>query len=576
MFPIDVLRTAVASYEPYLQASGEMLDPVFAEPTQYGTPFHALCQAVLAAKGSPSERDQRLARAIKGLDASLRYVSDPQLASPASGVERTTGTLSAINHRDFFWPPILKTYRILRDLGVPIAEEFARRIAAVDVPSVFRMRPPSNWAAVWVAGEWLRIQEGLSSLSLDQFDRWLGTFFANHILVEQGLYQEPGHPNSYDLFARFHLADILTAGYDGAWREQLERLMVTGLDRSLGVQLSDGSLASAFRSTGLTWTVGAQCAYFCLAANYFRERDPQRSSQAVEAGRRAFASFIRWQRPGGPYSPVENLLPPSYRVGYEVYTADAHHGNLPMAFLALAILNGFDQPPISGQVGRAPATFIEGDPTYRALVHCGPYSAHVNAFPSPKYDGFGLVDLTFGPNRFFHFASSVRHLSEPGFYNLGLAIRASAGRSRFRAIAQEYPSLIGKIEQGPTDASLHFRARAKGDPYTYEMSLRADETGVDVQERLPGLVGYKTLLIPYLRDCGSGHVTEITAEASEEKAVVRFRMGKEVIRIRTDGIVDHIMDLPYGYENRRGLCGLLRVDMAHESEGVHYRVEIEA
>jgi len=58
--------------------------------------------------------------------------------------------------------------------------------------------------------------------------------------------------------------------------------------------------------------------------------------------------------------------------------------------------------------------------------------------------------------------------------------------------------------------------------------------------------------------------------------VVRFQMGREVIRTRTDGIVDHIVDLPYGYENRRGLCRLLRVGMAHESEAVHYHLAIEA
>ncbi|MBN1642073.1 MAG: hypothetical protein JXA09_12630 [Anaerolineae bacterium] len=575
MLPIDALRTGVASYEPYLQASGEMLDPVFAEPTQYGTPFHALCQAVLAAVGLPAERDQRMARAIAGLDASLTYVSDPHRASPASGVARTTGALSAINHRDFFWPPILRTYLILRDLGAPAADEFARRIAAVDVPTVFRMRPPSNWAAVWVAGEWRRIRAGLSPTTVEQFDRWLEPYFANSILIEQGLYQEPGHPNSYDLFTRFQLADILTAGYDGAWRAQLERLMVTGLDRSLSVQLSDGSLASAFRSTGLTWTVGAQCAYLWLAAGYFRERDPRRSLLAIDAARRAFASFVRWQRPLGPYSPAENLLPPSYRVGYESYTADAHHGNLPLAFLALAVLDGFDQPPIPDHAGRAPATFVEDDPTYRALVHCGPYSAHVNAFPSSQYDGFGLVDLTFGPNRVLHLASSVRHLSEPGFYNLGLAIRERAGRSALRVIAQQDLRLIGRIERGPTEASLHLRARAKGDPYTYEMSLCADASGVHVEERTPNLVGYKTLLIPYLRDCGSGQVTEVGSEACGDTAVLRLRMGREAIQVRVEGALDHMVDLPFGYENRRGLCGLARVDMAHPSDRIRYHVAIE-
>jgi hypothetical protein len=38
VLPVEILREAVESYGPYLQASGEMHDPVFGEPTQYGTP----------------------------------------------------------------------------------------------------------------------------------------------------------------------------------------------------------------------------------------------------------------------------------------------------------------------------------------------------------------------------------------------------------------------------------------------------------------------------------------------------------------------------------------------------------
>jgi hypothetical protein len=48
VLPVEILRDAVESYAPYLQASGEMHDPVFREPTQYGTLYHALCNAVLA------------------------------------------------------------------------------------------------------------------------------------------------------------------------------------------------------------------------------------------------------------------------------------------------------------------------------------------------------------------------------------------------------------------------------------------------------------------------------------------------------------------------------------------------
>ena len=41
MLPVEILREVVESY-------GEKHDPVFQEPTQYGTPYPALCNAVLA------------------------------------------------------------------------------------------------------------------------------------------------------------------------------------------------------------------------------------------------------------------------------------------------------------------------------------------------------------------------------------------------------------------------------------------------------------------------------------------------------------------------------------------------
>lgn len=575
MQPVDVLKRAVVSYEPYLQESGEMFDPVFGEPTQYGTPYHALCQAVLSDKGGPSERERRITLAVRGLDASVRYVKDASLPARIAGIRRETGATECINHRDFFWPPVMKTYRILKRLGVDM-DELGKLIAGTDIMASFRARPPSNWSMVWLCGEWMRIQEGLSPYTRDDYDGWLEEFFATRIVLERGFYHEPGHPNSYDLFTRYHLADVLAEGYDGAWREKMEALMETGLRRSLGVQLSDGSLASAFRSTGQTWTLGCQCAYFTHAANYFRERDPELCKQSQEAARRAFASFVRWQRPDGPYSPVENLLPPGYRVGYESYSADAHYGNLAMGFLAVAILNGFDGPPIDLDASRAASTYIEGDPTYRALAHCGPYSLQLNGFPSARYDGFGLTDLTFGPGRCIHFVSSVRHLSESGFYNVGMALRESAGRCEMHVLAQQEFALISPIEKGQAEVSLLLRARPKGAHYMYEIAAGVGEEGVRVQERTPGLVGHKTLLIPYLRDGGWNETTEVKTEMAADKAIIRFCLGEEVIRVTIDAVPEHILNLPYGYENRRGLCGLLRVDLTQETDKIQYRLAIES
>jgi hypothetical protein len=559
LLPVEVLREAVESYAPYLQASGEMHDPVFGEPTQYGTPYHALCNAVLAREDSGERRSAYADRAVRGVVAALEHVLHPGLPPTASGFDGATGAVSRSNHRDFFWPPILKTFLILRDLGVDGAEDLAGRISGVDIEASFAQRPPSNWAAVWLSGEWLRLREGLSPFSTDRLDLWLDTFFETHILPGQGLYQEPGHPNSYDLFTRYHLAAMLMEGYDGRRRKDLERLMRTGLRRSLGVQLSDGSLASAHRSTGQTWTLGAECAFFIHASNYFRAHDPELAGRAEEAAYLALSSFRRWQREG-PYSPVENRLPPGHRVGYERYTADGHYANLAAAFLAVAVSNGLNRPFREPPGGREASLLLEHDPTWRAVLHNGIYSMHFNASPAPDYDAFGVVDLTFGPGRFLQFASSAKHLESGRLLNLGMA--GSSG-STWDDLA-----LIGRMEGGLTPPRLELRARERGSPYRYHFVARVETEGVYVEEATPGLEEPKSLLIPYLRDPGTGTVTEAMMEAGR----VLLVHGPEEVEISYSAPVRRVVHLTGGLQSRRGLCGLLRIEFRDKSQSISYRI----
>jgi hypothetical protein len=96
--------------------------------------------------------------------------------------------------------------------------------------------------------------------------------------------------------------------------------------------------------------------------------------------------------------------------------------------------------------------------------------------------------------------------------------------------------------------------------------------GVQVEEATPGLVGYKTLLVPYLRDGGWEETTQVELQVAERHATLAFRLGAEVVTVEVDGAVDHILHFPYGYENRRGLCGLLRVDLADPCEGIRYQL----
>ena len=565
--PLAVLRLGADSYAPLVGADGELRDPVFGEPTQYGTPYHAFCRAVLAAH-RPATGD--LPAAVAGLSAALAHVADRGQAPRASSFQRAVGTTGAGNHRDFFWPPILRGYGLLCGLDPGAARGLQERIAAVDPEAAFAARPPSNWAAVWLSGEWLRMRAGLARTSPERFDRWLGAFFEGRILLEQGLYQEPGHPNSYDLFTRLHLADLLADGYAGAWRPQLERLMETGLERSLAVQLSDGGLAAAHRSSGQSWNDGAQCCYFQLAARHFRERDPARSAIAQRAAGRALRSLQRWQRPGAPFSPVYNCLPPDWRVGYEPYTADAHYGSLALAFLAAAVLRGLGPAPADGEE-QAPQASVEGEPTWRAVARAGRYAVQVNGLPAPHYDGFGLTEVTFGPGRRFHFGPSARQLGEEGLLNLGLAVRAAPGRSALRVLARE-PWQVCALEAPAEPGSLRLLARGRGDPCRYALAVRAAPDGVAVEERLVGHPGWATLLVPYLLDGGTGCRTVVEIGAQR----VRFQYGEECIRLEWEGECEAVLQLTHGYESRRGLCGLLRLDLGQPADGVRYRLAVES
>jgi hypothetical protein len=154
------------------------------------------------------------------------------------------------------------------------------------------------------------------------------------------------------------------------------------------------------------------------------------------------------------------------------------------------------------------------------------------------------------------------------------SVGAACGCSELRVVAQEDLRPVASLARGPTKASLHLRARMRGAPYFYEMSLQVEESGVQVEESTPGWMDYTTLLLPYLRDGGWPETTAVRIERGED-ATVRFRLGQEVVCVEVDGPIEHILDLPYGYENRRGLYGLLRIGLAGRRDGVRYRIAVE-
>jgi hypothetical protein len=592
--PLELLREGVESFAGQLQPDGTLHDPVFATPTQYGTAYYAWCCAVLAGQLDGLRRSASASslpdagsyreRAGRAMSAALAHTADPALPPHASSFRRQTLSVRGrLNHRDFTWPPILKTYLALAD-GGPVSQDAQKLIASVDIEAAFRSRPPSNWAAVWMVGEWLRMRAGLSTTSAEEFDCWIEVFFDSSggvgLHQETGMYLERGLPNAYDLFTRAHLTDLLLQGYAGRNRDRLRSFLATGLRRSLLMQLSDGSVASGFRSAGQTWVLGAQIALFTGSRLLGIGTEADRT-EAARAAWRAYASLVTWRRPGGPFSPVQNVLDPELRVGYEDYTADGHYSSLALAFLASAIENGFgtdDSPPSRVALdGRAPVAHAEGEPTYRGIIHVGRISAAVQTQADGQYDGTGLVDLTFGTGRLLQFVSSARHLAGGGWVNPGLALRSAPGADEVLAVASCTHELVTALHR-VGDQSLAYETRLRPgeqqlsedlvDGQPYRCTVLGTGDGVEVTESTPGWSGHRTLLVPYPCDIGLGDKTAVTFIADG----VRFARDGEEVEFHVEGDICSRAHLPYGYENRRGLCGLVRLDLREPAETLRWWV----
>ncbi|MCL6092005.1 MAG: hypothetical protein M1435_03535, partial [Actinobacteria bacterium] len=505
MTPAQELLEAGATYlRAFLQPSGELYDPVFGEPTQYGTAYFAYVNAAMGRLGRGASAASYFESAERGLEAVLGHLLDPDDAPATSSYDPPIASPVARNHRDFMWLPVLRVLGLLRAEGRPGVDALADQVRRVAVPEVFAARPPHNWAAVWLAGEWLRIRDGLSPNPPQALDAWLEPFFDGQgarVNLERGCYYEPGYPNSYDLFTRYHLMELLAEGYLGRYRRHLEQLLDSGLRRSLALQLSDGSLASAHRSTGQVWTLTAQCAYFCRGAQLCA--DEALALRAREAATRALTAALACQRPEGGLSPVQNVLPANFRVGYEPYSADAHYVALALSFLATAVLAGFTGADGARETGAGPLqagayAHVDPEPLWRSLLQGEGWSVHVNLAPQAGYDAFGIADVSAGTGRYFRFGGQVHHVASGSPLTLGLAVRDGAGGLAPLAGARSVGGRFSHFD--PAEHCLEAGAVADGLAYRLRVSVEAGELSV-VES-----AGDKecSLVVPYLADRGDG------------------------------------------------------------------------
>lgn len=222
-----------------------------------------------------------------------------------------------------------------------------------------------------------------------------------------------------------------------------------------------------------------------------------------------------------------------------------------------------------------PHRLAEPFPSWAVAAHSGLYSLHMNDLSPAPWTGTGLIELTFGPDRRFQLVSRVRHAAEDRLYSLGLALRRAPGRSELISPLGEKPDWAGPLELLPDHAGLRLRARGQGNRFDYEMLATVREDQVSVVERTPGFECYKSLLVPYVRNCGAGRTTRVGISMVCGDLTVWFRHGAEVVRLNLEGPIGQALDQPMGYSSCRGPCGLLRIDLAHPTEAIRYSITVE-
>ncbi len=106
------------------------------------------------------------------------------------------------------------------------------------------------------------------------------------------------------------------------------------------------------------------------------------------------------------------------------------------------------------------------------------------------------------------------------------------------------------------ESSGGFRAGAAVDGRQYEVGVDIDGDVVHITESMGDVEC--SLMIPYLTDRGDGVRTVATVHEDR----VTIAAGSEIVEIVVKAPVSRVIHLPFGYESRHGLVGLIRLDLA--------------
>jgi hypothetical protein len=488
---LDVLEGVCRFTAKQLDEDGAVIDPFLHREHQYSTPYFAFGVATLAHAGRAPDL---LPAGIRAMDhATLCFVKG------AAGIPD--------HHGEFFLGSLPGALELF-ERHVPAQKLATWRVRLKTPAEQVLHGDTNNWRTYAMRGEFLRAKLGLVDRPeaikfID--DSWLHATQQDRMVKDKwNLYQDrKTDPDSHAVEAvgRVNLLGLLEAGFDGASREEMQKLVERATAVSLLLADASGQCPPGGRTADHVFNdVLYQLAFEVVAERAHAAGDEQLAGQFRHAALASFKSIERWRRDDGDWAGsfyiTKNHFPPAERVGYQTASNYGNYNGAVMQHLAEAYLSRHSEiaeQPSPAEIG---GYAFSTDPKFAsAVANAGGMQlfAALRGDTEVKYDHYwttlGVVrmgranwDTRLGPSDGVRDAKSGRGVSfAPTWEEQGSWIRMADVPDRYRgefSVQFAHPLLVRcAIDYRPkkNTAGPHFRHEFLITPDGILATLKSDD-----------------------------------------------------------------------------------------------------
>ena len=279
-------------------------------------------------------------------------------------------------------------------------DAWRRDLAAVDPRRCYKVRPKAgdtsrsyNWCVFGAASEQARIFAHLGGDA-----GFVEKYVADQIrwFDSKGMWRDPHEPAVYDIVTRLQFALILTHGYDGQSRAELERRLDCGAEATLAILSAAGEIPYGGRSNQFLHNDAAYAA-LCewYAARAMKRGDAESAASFRLAAKKAVDSLRRWLAVS-PVRHVKNRYPcgnggRGTGIGCEDYAYFDKYMVTMGSWAVLARSFADHSVPELAPRQAAPSAFATSPHFHFVFLEAGEYSAQFNYIgKEDRYDCSGL------------------------------------------------------------------------------------------------------------------------------------------------------------------------------------------